>query len=52
MVAATEGVTASFFAEPARRATLLAAVAGEPPTGAQVTAALGELPANRPLSSR
>jgi cell division protease FtsH len=52
VVAATEGVTASFFAELARRATLLAAVAGETPAGTHVTAALGELRANRPLTSR
>jgi cell division protease FtsH len=47
VVADTEGMTASFFAELARRATLLAAVAGEEPGGAHVRAALEELRANR-----
>jgi cell division protease FtsH len=49
VIAATEGVTASYFSELARRATLLAAVAGDAPGGAHVRQALEELPANRAL---
>jgi hypothetical protein len=49
VVAATDGVTASYFAELARRATLLAAVAGAVPDGTYVREALGELQANRAL---
>lgn len=49
VVAATEGTTGSYFAELARRATLLAAVAaaGGPPGAAEVRAALAELRASR-----
>jgi hypothetical protein len=59
LVAATEGATASYFAELARRATLLAAVAAAgagdgrvpaadgTPGGAEVRAALAELRASQ-----
>ncbi len=48
VVAATAGTTGSFFAELARRADLLAAVAGDARTGfAHVTAALDELSRSR-----
>jgi hypothetical protein len=48
LVAATAGMTASFFSELARRATLLAAVAGEHhPTVEHVETALAELRASR-----
>jgi cell division protease FtsH len=48
VVAATEGSTASYFAELARRATLLAATAGNPVAGmAEVRAAVGELVATQ-----
>jgi cell division protease FtsH len=50
VVVATDGVTASFFAELARRATLLAAVEGEPHAGgSHVQRALTELQASRAL---
>jgi cell division protease FtsH len=48
VISATEGTTASYFAELARRSTLLAATAGAPAvTAAQVRAALAELHASQ-----
>jgi cell division protease FtsH len=50
VVAATDGVTASFFAELARRATLLAAIDAAPRAGgSHVRRALSELQASRAL---